>query len=156
MQYFILLSLNISKGDFSPLHLLSPFLKLQLLKGTVMLFYFCCFAFWWWWWPQWCVEFIFTAFHEQRHFHLLMYLITAVLLFCIIVLIYSRGLTCYDLLSMCPWDLSVLPYGEIVLHDNLSTTEEFNSEVNMIIVSVQWNPTLSTLSFSPWCQDDCL
>ncbi|KAL2307968.1 hypothetical protein Nmel_000962 [Mimus melanotis] len=65
-----------------------------------------------------------------------MYLIIAVLLFCIIVLIYSRGLTCYGLISMCPWDLSVLPYGEIVLHDNLSATEEFNSEINMIIVGI--------------------
>lgn len=50
-----------------------------------MLFYFCCFTVWWWWWPQWCVEFIFMAFHEQWQSHLLMYLITAVLLFCIIV-----------------------------------------------------------------------
>lgn len=51
-----------------------------------MLFYFCCFTVWWWWWPQWCVEFIFMAFHKQWQSHLLMHLITAVLLFCIIVL----------------------------------------------------------------------
>lgn len=39
----------------------------------------------------------------------------------------------------------MLPYGEIVLRDNLSAMEEFSSEINRIIVSVQWNLTLPPL-----------
>lgn len=154
LWYFIILSLNISKSGFPPLQPSSPFSKFHLLKGTVntVMFYFCCFAVWWWWWPQWCVEFIFTVFHEQWHSHLLIYLIIAVLLFCIIVL--SNLFKGPDML----WSFKYVPLGlEVVAiwWDSAAWQPFSNWRIQ------QWNKydnckcSVKTytyhLSFSPWC-----
>lgn len=138
----------------------SPFLKFQLLKGTVntaMLFYFCCFAVWWWWRPRWCVEFIFTAFREQWHSHLLMYLIIAVLLFCIIVL--SNLFKGPDML----WSFKYVPLGlEVVaIWWDSAAWQPFNNwriqqrkKYDNCKCSVKSYAYHFDLSFSPWCQDD--